>query len=373
MKLRFVTWGSALLLLIIGIWLLTEPEAGSPIKPVQSNDRGLPVTIVNVVPENTALEITAVGITRARWETDLIASVDSRVVDVKPYSQPGSLVAKGMPLVTLLDTYYRAGVEQAKARVADAELELARIRNEQHVAQKAGEAQSDFGRYEPHLKAANTSLLAARAALDSARQQLQDTQISVAFPAVILTEHVAPGQWVNAGDRLFRVASSESLDVHVALSHRSWQQLGPLSPGQPVKIITPAGKYREARIRYLSPALDAVTRQRSVVLEVSHPYESGSPLLPDQQVKAVFQGPVLHHIVRAPASVLTADGQVWSVIQNKLRLESVELFQEQPDHLLYRYRHNPEQQRQLVRFPLSTMLDGQRVSFHSVADQVGAL
>jgi multidrug efflux pump subunit AcrA (membrane-fusion protein) len=108
--------------------------------------------------------------------------------------------------------------------------------------------------------------------------------------------------------------------------------------------------------------MDPVTRQRSVTLKVLDPYRSDPPLLPDQQVKVSFQGPSLANIIKAPASVLTEDGKVWTVQDKTLVLEKVELLNEQPDSLQIRFINQPDTSRLLVLYPLGAMLEGQRVS-----------
>lgn len=357
-----VVSGTVLLLFVsVVLWVLWEEPSVS--LPKDAAKKGLSVTVIEVVPGDNSIEISATGITKARWLTEVSASVNGRVNDVAANARPGQLLAKGDPLVALLDTFYQAEVDGAKARVAEAELELAGIKNRQYVAKKVDKAQTSFGRYEPHVKAAAANLKASQAALAAAQQQLADTQINSPFNAVVISETAHPGLWVSAGDVLFQIASSDFLDIKVEMPSVAWQRLNDIgSQNNTVRVITPNGQRWDASIRYLSPVMDATTRQRSMMLEVASPFKSDSPLLADQQVKIIFQGKTLANVVNAPASVLTEDGKVWSVIENTLRLESIELLDEQPETILFRYLNNPSLKRYLVRFPLSTLLDGQAVS-----------
>ena len=52
---------------------------------------------------------------------------------------------------------------------------------------------------------------------------------------------------------------------------------------------------------------------------------------------------------------------MWTVFEGELVLESIELLDETPDQILFRYQQYPGYERQLVQFPLGTMLSGQRV------------
>ncbi len=46
----------------------------------------------------------------------------------------------------------------------------------------------------------------------------------------------------------------------------------------------------------------------------------------------------------------------------KYSSQNIELLEEKPDYILYRYEEQPSTQRQLVLFPLSSMLQGQQAS-----------
>ncbi len=352
--------GSIGVFLAVFLWFISDTQgpktlAETPAKLVQ-------VSIVEAAPSAQPIYIEANGITLSRWPTAVSATVSGRVIALMEDMHPGRLVDTGNLLVSLQDTGYRAEVAAARARVAEARLRLEQVKSEQFVVNQAGTAKSSFGRFEPHVKAAQAQLRASTAELAAAQQQLADTQITAAFPAVIISEQVSPGQWINAGEQLFTLASSESLEIRVELSAADWRRLGALSEHQSADVYDPSGIRWQARLRYLSPVMDPVTRQRSVVLEVLNPYRGDAPLLPDQQVKVRFTGANIEQVVRAPASALTEDGRVWSVNAGKLHLEDIELLDEQAEFILFRYRHQPSRARSLVRYPLSSMLNGQDVA-----------
>lgn len=365
---RIASITAALLLIGMVIWIFSEEKD----KTIHEEPKtiGLSVTVIEAIPSNSRIKVYATGITVARWLTEVTTSVNGRVVEVVSGTTPGNFVRKGDLLVSLLDTYYQSEVKAAQARIADAELNLAEFLSRQQVSKKADKAKSAFGRFEPHVNAAKANLEAAKAALIAAEKQLADTQIKSPFDAVVIADSVHPGLWVNNGDTLFNIASSEFLDVKVELPNTSWQRLNGVQQRQDgIRVVTPDGRQWPATIRYLSPVMDSVTRQRSMMLQVATPFQNSSPLLADQQVKVVFEGEELSYVVSAPASVLTEDGKVWSVIDETLKLETIELLDEQPEFVLFRYHDNPELKRLLVRFPLSTLLEGQRVSISNFEAQ----
>ncbi|MCG8415038.1 MAG: efflux RND transporter periplasmic adaptor subunit [Pseudomonadales bacterium] len=341
------------------IWALSGPAADEQ----QTNNQvpALSVTVVEVQPTRKSLTVEALGLSQARWPTSVIATVSGRVESIHDHSNPGSLLNEDTVLVRLQDELYRAELAQAQAQLAQAELQLAQVKNEQYVVTELKESTSAFGRREPHVKAAQAQLSAVQAMVENAEQQLANTTVSVPFDAIVVNESVSPGQWINAGDELFRIASSESVDISVELSADQWRRLGQLNGQQPINVVTPGGKQWQANIRYISPELNPITRQRSLVLSVENPYSRVHPLLPYQQVRVHIAGRTISNVVEAPATTLTEDGNVWSVVEGVLVQESIEILTESSELVLFRFQQAPERTRSLVRFPTSSMLSGQRV------------
>ncbi len=342
------------------IWTMSGPNEDE--QATVSQSPVLSVTVLEARPTQITLGVEALGLSQARWPTAITASVSGRVEFLNEHLNPGTLLSEGTVLLKLQDELYRAELARSHAHVAEAELQLAQIENEQYVLTELKESTSAFGRREPHVKAAQAQLSAQQAGIENAEQQLANATISTPFDAIVVSESVSPGQWINAGEELFRIASSESVDIIIELSADQWQRLGPLNSQQSTKIITPDGKQWVAKIRYISPELNPVTRQRSLTLSVENPYSHTDPLLPNQQVRAFLKGRMLSHVVEVPATALTEDGNVWSVGEGVLVKESIELLDETPESVLFRFRQAPERARTLVRFPTSSMLSGQRVT-----------
>ncbi|MCP4274207.1 MAG: efflux RND transporter periplasmic adaptor subunit [Gammaproteobacteria bacterium] len=343
------------------VWLLTDinykPETIERLSPLYK------VSAVEVLPVDARVKIKAIGVSAARWKTDVIASVNGRVVNLPEKTNPGDSLSNGELLAQLKNSLYQSEQKSALARVAQAELAVTRTKNEQLVAKKVnnGKSKTSFAKFKPHVKSAEADLHAAQASYAYALSQLQETRIKAPFDAVVLERNVTPGQWVNAGDRLFVISENKTIDINVGLSASAWKRLGTLSSRSKIKIIAPEGKEWIASLNYLSPIMDPTTGQRNVVLEVNQPYSSDKPLLSGQQVEVIFEGALQSNMVRAPASVLTEDGKVWTINNNLLMLEDIELLEEQAEFISFRYHKQPTKKRLLVRYPLSSMLEGQKV------------
>ena len=344
------------------LWFLDESAVEMAGGKSAAERVALPVSVVDVTPASMALDVVATGITEARWLTPILSTISGHVDAVPAELKPGMLISADAELVRFRQTEFRSALAETRAAVADAELQLASVQNEQRVAQRLNKGQkSAFGKFEPHVKAAAARLEAARASEQLARQQLQDTRLTSPFAALVLAQNVARGQWRNAGDELYRLAASEAIDIRIELPQNQWNRLGDISALTQLVVEADGQRQWPAQVRYVSPVIDPVTRQRSLVVEVLNPYQMQSPLLPDEQVRVRISGPVQSHLVQAPASALTEDGQVWTVEQDALRREPVEVLEQGAEHVLLRFVHQPEQSRQLVRFPISTLLQGQMV------------
>jgi hypothetical protein len=88
-------------------------------------------------------------------------------------------------------------------------------------------------------------------------------------------------------------------------------------------------------------------------------------------VNVIFEGENIENIVTAPSSALTQDGKVWTLLDGRLLLEEIELIEESSDVIKFRYINKPEINRLLVRFPLSSMLQGQEASPEFFANEAG--
>ncbi len=346
---------------LLVMWILTEDHHQS----INSDEQQaiMLVSTLEVNPQNTAFSVETTGVTWSRWPTETIASFSGRIKKIPDLTEPGNLVKAGQSLVDVFNSSYESDVAAVQARVARAELELSRMKHEQHVKKQisVGTKLTSFGRLEPHVKATEAELSAAKSALIHVQQLLEDTLVKAPFDAVILDKKVSPGQWVNNGDVLLAIAASNFIDVQVELSATQWYQLDNLAVGTEVHVTDPRGQVWPGKIRYLSPIMNAATRQRSLMLEVPNPYEGEAPLLPGQQVDVKFKGMEQNDVVVAPASVLTQDGQVWSVNGGVLNLENIQILNEQAESVTFRYLQKPQKARTLVLYPLSTMLTGQRV------------
>lgn len=357
-------YSSILIFILVLAWLvLMVPE---PETKVQKETILLPVSVVPLQPQNYQVQVNASGITQARWPTRLVAAVDGRISELSARLEPGVLVNDGQLLLKIQDSQYQAQLDSARSRLANAQLNLEKTLHEQTVAQRSGgKLRTPYARYEPQVASAQADVKAATSELKNAQQRLKDTEIHAPFAAIILQRLVTPGQWLPTSSETFVIAASDSIDIKVEMPESDWAQLPQLSNGNAVSVATNNGEQWQGKVRYISPVREKSTRQRSLIVKVDSPYQPQQqqlPLLPDTQVDLTFNGNEQQQVFVAPASVLTEDGNVWSVnAQNLLQQEEVELLAQSVEQVVVRFKQQPQQPRQIVLYPLGSMINGQQV------------
>lgn len=350
-----------LLLAAIAAVIISEP---APISAKPLAAAAPPVTVVAVRAQAFAPTLTLLGTTAARWPSELKARSSAQLSWLADGLEPGTLVHKDQLLASLDTTLLEAQLAQAKSEVAEAKLQLTRTRLEQAVALKMlrGEQNTAFGRREPQVAAAQIALRKAQSSVASVEKLLADAQIRAPYDAVIFQRRVSPAQHVEQGQVLFEIAASDSLDVKLPLSDGQWQRLaGTLEQAQ-ISLEDRQQQRWPASVRYLAPQAHEVTRQREVVLRVETPYQHAPRLLPNQQVSVHLRLAEQHSAMLLPASALTRDDEVWTVQGAHLVKERIQRLQHTADNVWVSFADAPREPRQVVVYPLLSMLPGQAVT-----------
>ncbi|MDH5897486.1 efflux RND transporter periplasmic adaptor subunit [Vibrio splendidus] len=338
-----------------------EPEATQPVKKEAVL---APVSVLEVTPSQHQSTLTILGVTAARWPVQLKASSSAQLKWLDESVEPGNLVNKGDVLARLDTSAVDANLAQALSLLKQAELELKQAKHEQTVALKMlnPKTSSSFARREPQLLAAKAYLKQAKQAYLSAQKLLEESVITAPFDAVIMKRHISPREWIEAGQVTFELAASDSIDIELPISEMHWQQVQAALTEPSITVVNRSGDQWPAKVRYVSPQVDAVTRQRQVVLSVEAPYQSKPRLFPNQQVQAVVNLGLKDNVVSVPLSVMTRDGYVWTLDTNdRLRKESVSLIGQGNQVLDIRFNQQSGQVRRVVQYPLSSMLIGKQV------------
>ena len=270
-----------------------EPERREPPSPIPF------VVTAPAVAGSGPIPVHGAGTVRPRVQVDVAAGVSGRVVWVDPAFESGGRVSEGQALFRLDDADYRHRTEQARSGVAMQRVELLRVEEEARVAREqydqfqsrrgAAEATdpSPLAHWEPQLEAARAGVERARALLAEAELLLARTEVRAPFDAVVRSERVGVGQFVTAGAGVGAIYASDAVEIVVPLSDADaalvpglWDLRPGVADRRAAARVTAGygtGAYAwEGYVDRVEAALDETTRTLDVIVRVPDPFRGGA-------------------------------------------------------------------------------------------------
>lgn len=216
-------------------------------------------------------------------EVDVLAQREGAVTAIG--AEEGATVAKGALLANLDDRATSAELDKARAdlRVAEnnvkyneAELKAteARLRRAQEMDKLGLNSKADLEEAEFRAKGSAFDLESWHAAVDRNKAQihlleieLEKTRIRAPFAGVVARRYIREGQNVLKDDKCFRMSQLGPLQVHFQVPETSGRR--PVA-GDAVRgeLATDSHHSFEARIRRVSPTVDAASGTYDVMAEV---------------------------------------------------------------------------------------------------------
>jgi RND family efflux transporter MFP subunit len=228
-----------------------------------------------VDPKPIADERQAIGEVRPRYESDLSFRVAGKVlarrVDV------GASVRQGDTLATLDTQDFQNRLRSAEAEVASADAVLVEARgDEARKAKLLSDGWTPKATYDAvlrNLRSADARLTSAKANLDLTRDQLSYTELKAEFDGVITAVGAEPGQNVNAGQMVVKLARPGDKDAVFNIAETAFTDRNSSSE-HPEVIVWPLSN-PELRIngivREISPVADSTTRTYTVKVTLKDP------------------------------------------------------------------------------------------------------
>jgi len=303
---------------------IAEPEY----KPVT-------VDVARVVKENLRIHVQAQGTVTPLRKTAIMAEVKGRIVEVSPTFNVGGFLKEGEVLLRIDPRDYQTSLLRAQAALESSESALAQEEGRAEVAlrewkklpkgsQRSEEARDLYLR-KPQLEQAQAQLLAARADLDTARDNLERTIIRAPYDALIRAKHSELGQFVATGSPLVDVFSIEYAEVRLPIpqSKLNYLELPGVEgyeQGAPIDLYTDVAgdiKHWKAELHRTEGVYDERSRVLYTVARIEDPYALNSPDNPPLRigtfVNANIQGREFQGVVRLPRHLLRAGDLLWIV------------------------------------------------------------
>ena len=299
---------------------------------------------------------------------DLRAEVSAVVLQV--LKDNGDVVRRGDVLVRLDDTAIRDSLTSAEAaaRAASqsfeqAERQLQRLKTlrESGMASTLQLEDADTRRNN-----AQSDLVAARARSVQARQQLERTLARAPFDGVVGERKVSPGDTAQPGKELLKVMDPASLRFEGLVSADA---VGQLSVGQAVTFRVNGYGAQEfaGLVKRINPAANANTRQVEVLVEFAN---GKQPQLAGLYAEGYLEATQKSSTLMVPAMVLAHEGDkvfAWRVKGNTVQKVALLLGERDPRRGDFVLRSGLAAGDQLLRNPISTLKDGQKVQLMAAA------
>ncbi len=275
----------------VGIMLLLSSAKKEP-KHKEVEDKAAVVAALAAEPSDAPVVISAMGSVVPARQVVITPEVSGRIVYQSPQLVPGGRFNKGQVLVRLDARDYELALEQQKASVSQAELNLARERSLKDVAEKEWELVGDsikpteLGRQlalrDIQVHTAEVSLESAKSALAKAELMRSRTVIRAPFNSVVLDEFVDQGQVLGPGTKIAVLADVDKYWVRasVPVEKLVWIQVPGVNSeqGSSVSIIQMSGQdsaiERQGRVIRLLPDLDPRGKMARVLIEVESPWNN---------------------------------------------------------------------------------------------------
>jgi RND family efflux transporter MFP subunit len=248
---------------------------------------------------------------RARVESRLGFRVAGKIT--KRQAELGQHVQAGHVLAQLDPQDYRLAAEAARAQLAAAQtnrdLAAADLKRYRELREQNFISGAELERRESTWKAAQAQLEQAQAQLSSQGNQASYTTLVADVAGIITAIEAEPGQVVQAGTPVVRIAQDGARDVVFAVPE---DRAALIKPGSPVTVRGwSGGAELQGEVREVAASADAVTRTYSVkvAIDAATSPALGATVYARPQALARAGGAVM----KLPTSALRQEGKGTSV------------------------------------------------------------
>jgi len=336
------------------------------------------VRTVDVKPMSIQLSTNTHGTVVPRTESELTPEVSGRVLAVSDSMVSGGFFTRGQELLTIDPLDYEVALEEARARLARAESDLANAKKayarQLDLARKQSTSASQQDDALNRLRIAEATLREVMAKLSRAKRDIGRTRVVAPYDGRVRTEKVDVGQFVNRGAPIATIYATDFAEVRLPIQDEELaylnlpEMLSGTNTGRSSSVVLRSkfgGKSHEwlGEVVRTEGELDPRTRMVNVIASVPTPYDQMNgkpPLSVGLFVEAEIMGARFDDIVVLPRSALRANQSVYIIdAENRLRFREVEILRIAEDEVFINGGLNPGDK--VCLSPLSTPVEGMRV------------
>ncbi|MBU1429739.1 efflux RND transporter periplasmic adaptor subunit [Myxococcota bacterium] len=361
-----------------GAQILMKMKPKAKLKPPQIE--GALVTVAQLEATTRPIVVRAHGVVIAARRLEVQPEISGRINRLSEHLVPGGRVSADEVLVEIERRDYDLAASQAKAQVAQSELNLEVERGRAAIAKRewamlGAKAQGDAAARaralrEPQASNALAALEGAKAALAKARLNAKRTRVTAPFNALVLSESAEIGQIATPGRAFAQLVGTDAFWVQASLptSELPFIQLN----GGEARVEAKRGAQvitRRGRVLRLLGELEPQSRMAQIIIEVEDPLGLKSdepPLLLNDFVEVELRHQT-RHAVALPRAALREGDRAWVMSpQDTLVLKDLKIARRERDVVLVEAGIEPSERVILSR--LGTALPGMKLRLPSAAN-----
>jgi len=313
---------------VVGLGLLVSQKEATEKKAPETVLTAVEFVEVRAGAPRTRIEAT--GSVEGEQQVALSGLVGGEVVYVSKELLPGGRFRKGSTLLKVDPRDYQVAVAQEKAKVQQAELELAiekkraetALREWELLGDGQGASVSPLALREPHLATAEQAVEAARAGHRRAELNLKRTRLKAPFNAIVIDESADLGQVLSPGAPVATLVGTDAFLVRVPVPVEQLLHIAIPgvngNKGSPARVIQELGDnqqiVRSATVYKLAGQIDPQTRTAGLFLRIEDPLSAeGLPLLPQAFVRVEIEGLPMNGALAVPREALVEGNLIWTI------------------------------------------------------------
>lgn len=287
-----------------------------------------------IEPAEGRYSVTAPGRLQPRQTIDVVGEVPGKVVFLNPALEVGGRLDAGDILFRIDQTDYTASLNQAQAALASAEASLDRAEADQvrqaELAERGFAPDSVLDSAVAALTSAAANVDQAKAQLAVARQNLLRTTVRAPFPALVLSEQLAPGSYVAPGVPVARLLDASAGEVVAGLSpgdvaavRRAWATRA--DTDEPLTVIARpnegslGSRVLEGYLESFAPEIDSASRTVAVraVFPSAFAPENDGFVFSGDFVTLEIEGMAGEAVYNVPSAAVRRNSAVWVVLPDR--------------------------------------------------------
>ena len=284
-----------------------------------------------IVIGNQPVEVEVMGTVVPARNVRVAAQIGGRVEWVNEALVVGARIAAGEPLLRIEKADFELAVRTREAALAQAEGDLRLEMGQQALARKEAEVlgralspeEEDLVFRRPQLAKAEAAVASARAALDTARLDLERTEVRAPFNGLVIAESIELGAIVSPNAVVAELVGTDQfwVELEVPVDDLRWIGVDANSAPSTVRLFNRVAwgpdASRTGRVTRLAGDVSPTSRLARLIVEVDDPLalkpeNEGAPsLLLNTYLRAHIDGQLVRNVAAIPRDFLREDDSLW--------------------------------------------------------------